>query len=134
MLRIRDIPRSYPLYSRAGYATISAGLWTYDRMARVLKEERNQMLSRDETLATEPLLRPDKIYGAGLYYECITDDARLVIDTGIHDMGVQFANGAALSIPDTVMRRSYVSHRESIEAAMRTIEGAARSLGLDVTD
>ena len=38
--------------------------------------------------------------------------------TGIHDMGVQFANGAALSIPDTVMRRSYVSHREGIEAAM----------------
>jgi len=38
--------------------------------------------------------------------------------TGIHDMGRQFANGAALSIPDTVMRRSYVSHRESIEAAM----------------
>jgi len=38
--------------------------------------------------------------------------------TGIHDMGVQFANGAALSVPDTVMRRSYVSHRESIEAAM----------------
>ena len=33
-------------------------------------------------------------------------------------MGTQFANGAALSIPGTVMRRSYVSHRESIEAAM----------------
>ena len=38
--------------------------------------------------------------------------------TGVHDMGTQFANGAALSIPDTVMRRSYVSHREGIEAAM----------------
>ncbi len=38
--------------------------------------------------------------------------------TGIHDMGTQFANGSALSIPDTIMRRSYVSHRESIEAAM----------------
>ncbi len=38
--------------------------------------------------------------------------------TGIHDMGTQFANGAALSIPDTIMRRSYVSHREGIEAAM----------------
>ena len=38
--------------------------------------------------------------------------------TGIHDMGTQFANGSALSIPDTIMRRSYVSHREGIEAAM----------------
>jgi glycerol-3-phosphate dehydrogenase len=77
----RPIQLLYPVHSRSGYATISAGLWTYDRMARVLKEERNQMLSRDETLAIEPLLRPDKVYGAGLYYECLTDDARLVIDT-----------------------------------------------------
>jgi hypothetical protein len=38
--------------------------------------------------------------------------------TGIHDMGRQFANGSVLSIPDTMLRRSYVSHRESIEAAM----------------
>ena len=38
--------------------------------------------------------------------------------TGIHDMGTRFANGAALSIPDTIMRRSYVAHREGIEAAM----------------
>jgi hypothetical protein len=33
-------------------------------------------------------------------------------------MGTQFANGSALSVPDTIMRRSYVSHREGIEAAM----------------
>jgi hypothetical protein len=38
--------------------------------------------------------------------------------TGIHDMGTQFANGSALSIPDTIMRRSYVSQREGIETAM----------------
>jgi integrating conjugative element membrane protein (TIGR03747 family) len=38
--------------------------------------------------------------------------------TGIHDMGMQFASESALSIPDTIMRRSYVSHREGIEAAM----------------
>jgi glycerol-3-phosphate dehydrogenase len=77
----RPIQMLYPVHSRSGYATISAGLWTYDRMARVIKEERNRMLGRDETLAVEPLLRPDKVYGAGLYYECLTDDARLVIDT-----------------------------------------------------
>jgi len=77
----RPIQMLYPVHSRSGYATISAGLWTYDRMARVLKEERNRMLGRDETLAIEPLLRPEKIYGAGLYYECLTDDARLVVET-----------------------------------------------------
>jgi hypothetical protein len=38
--------------------------------------------------------------------------------TGIHDMGLRFADGSALSIPDTIVRRSYVAHREAIEAAM----------------
>jgi len=37
---------------------------------------------------------------------------------GIHDMGLHFADGAALSIPDTVVRRSYLVNREAIETAM----------------
>jgi hypothetical protein len=38
--------------------------------------------------------------------------------TGIHDMGLRFAEGSALSIPDSVVRRSYLAHREAIEVAM----------------
>lgn len=38
--------------------------------------------------------------------------------TGIHDMGLRFAEGSALSIPDTVVRRSYLANREAIETAM----------------
>lgn len=38
--------------------------------------------------------------------------------TGIDGMGRQFADGAALSIPDTIVRRAYVAHREAIETAM----------------
>ncbi|MBI4516388.1 MAG: glycerol-3-phosphate dehydrogenase/oxidase [Deltaproteobacteria bacterium] len=70
-----------PVYSRGGYAKINVGLLAYDRMAGVSKEERYRMLDRDETLAHEPALRADKLYGAGLYYEYVTDDARLVIAT-----------------------------------------------------
>ena len=77
----RPIQMLVPVHSRGGYAKLSAGLWTYDRMARVLKDERNEMLSRDETLALEPLLRAEHLYGAGMYYEYLTDDARLVIQT-----------------------------------------------------
>lgn len=70
-----------PVYSRTGYLKIRAGLYTYDRLAKVNREERNRMLSREEVLATEPLLRADRLYGGGLYYEYLTDDARLVIET-----------------------------------------------------
>ena len=38
--------------------------------------------------------------------------------TGIHDMGLRFAEGASLSIPDTVVRNSYIANRDSIEVAM----------------
>src|ERR1043166_9074568 len=62
---VRPIPVLVTVRGRSGYAKISAGLWTFDRMARVIKDERNQMLGRDETLALEPLLRPDSLYGAG---------------------------------------------------------------------
>lgn len=38
--------------------------------------------------------------------------------TGIHDMGLRFAEGAALSIPDTIVRNSYIANRDAIEVAM----------------
>jgi integrating conjugative element membrane protein (TIGR03747 family) len=38
--------------------------------------------------------------------------------TGIHDMGLRFAQGAALSIPDTIVRNSYLANIEAIEVAM----------------
>ena len=38
--------------------------------------------------------------------------------TGIHDMGLRFADAEALSIPDTLVRRSYLANRAVIETAM----------------
>jgi len=69
-----------PVPNRRAYAKIKLGLWTYDRLAHVVEEEKYRMISRDEALEREPLLRPDELYGAGLYYEYLTDDARLVIE------------------------------------------------------
>ena len=38
--------------------------------------------------------------------------------TGIHDMGSRFADGAALSIPDTIVRNTYVANYQAIQVAM----------------
>jgi integrating conjugative element membrane protein (TIGR03747 family) len=38
--------------------------------------------------------------------------------TGIHDMGLRFAEGAALSIPDNIVRTAYLANTEVIEVAM----------------
>jgi glycerol-3-phosphate dehydrogenase len=76
----RPVQMLFPIYSRASYAKMSAGLWTYDRLASISDAERHRMLGRDEALALEPRLRSEKLYAAGLYYEYLTDDARLVIE------------------------------------------------------
>jgi glycerol-3-phosphate dehydrogenase len=70
-----------PVHSRGGYAKLSVGLLAYDRIAKVKKDERYRMLDHDAALAHGPTLRGDRLYGAGLYYEYVTDDARLVIAT-----------------------------------------------------
>jgi glycerol-3-phosphate dehydrogenase len=87
-----------PASSRASYAKLSVGLWTYDRLAGVSDDERYRMLSKDETLALEPRLRADHIYGAGLYYEYVTDDARLVVEVikSAAALGAVVANYAAV--------------------------------------
>lgn len=38
--------------------------------------------------------------------------------SGIHDMGLRFAEGAALSVPDTIVRNAYVANFQGIQVAM----------------
>ncbi|MFS0688020.1 glycerol-3-phosphate dehydrogenase/oxidase [Sporosarcina sp. 179-K 8C2 HS] len=63
-----------------GKLTTSAGLFVYDKLAGVRKEERREMLSAEETLAMEPLVREEGLLGGGHYVEYRTDDARLTIE------------------------------------------------------
>jgi glycerol-3-phosphate dehydrogenase len=70
-----------PVATRWAYAKVGLGLWAYDRLTRVRAEERHRMLGRAEMRALEPRLRAEALYGAGLYFEGLTDDARLVLET-----------------------------------------------------
>lgn len=63
-----------------GKYSTSLGLWIYDMLAGVKKQERRKMLNAKTTLAHEPLLRSDIILGSGIYKEYRTDDARLCIE------------------------------------------------------
>ena len=38
--------------------------------------------------------------------------------TGMHEMGQRFAEGAPMSIPDTVVRSTWIARQEAIEVAM----------------
>ena len=71
-----------PLYQGGTYSKFltSFGLALYDFLAAVKKTERRIMVSSKEALKLEPLLKAEKLKGAGLYYEYRTDDARLTIE------------------------------------------------------
>ncbi len=63
-----------------GKFSTSIGLRVYDYLAGVKKSERRFMLSADETLAKEPLIKKEGLKGGGYYVEYRTDDARLTIE------------------------------------------------------
>ncbi|KQL35597.1 glycerol-3-phosphate dehydrogenase/oxidase [Psychrobacillus sp. FJAT-21963] len=63
-----------------GPKTTSLGLKVYDFLAGVKKEEKRHMLSAEETLQKEPLLKSNGLRGGGYYVEYRTDDARLTIE------------------------------------------------------
>lgn len=63
-----------------GKMTSAIGLWVYDWLADVDKEERRIMLNKEETLKAESKLNADILIGGGMYYEYRTDDSRLTIE------------------------------------------------------
>jgi glycerol-3-phosphate dehydrogenase len=63
-----------------GKWSTSLGLFVYDYLAGVKKSERRKILSREETIQKEPLLKKEGLKGGGYYVEYRTDDARLTIE------------------------------------------------------
>jgi glycerol-3-phosphate dehydrogenase len=63
-----------------GKFSTSIGLFVYDFLAGVKRSERRKMLSVEETLKHEPLLKKEGLKGGGYYVEYKTDDARLTIE------------------------------------------------------
>lgn len=71
-----------PFYKGGSFGkyTTSAGLFAYDFLAGVKKDERREMLTPEETIEKEPILNSDGLLGGGYYVEYKTDDARLTIE------------------------------------------------------
>jgi len=88
-----------PVATRWASAKLHLGLWAYDRVSRVRTAERHRMLGAAEVHALEPQLSSQAVYGAGLYYESVTDDARLVIATlkSAAMLGASMANYAEVT-------------------------------------
>jgi glycerol-3-phosphate dehydrogenase len=71
-----------PIYQGGTFGKLSTsiGLRVYDFLAGVKKTERRVMLSKEQTLEKEPMLKKEGLIGSGYYVEYRTDDARLTIE------------------------------------------------------
>jgi glycerol-3-phosphate dehydrogenase len=83
---VRPLPFLIPIYKGAkpGLELMNVGLWIYDSLA-LFRAPRLHKTFRGAHAATaiEPMLRSDGLRGALEYYDCATDDARLVLENAL---------------------------------------------------
>lgn len=72
-------PFLIPTTNMAMTAKLRTGLWTFEKFGGVPEAEKHEVIGLAELQRREPLMRTDKLNGAVLYPEFLTDDARLVL-------------------------------------------------------
>src|SRR5688572_30360542 len=83
---VRPLPFLIPIYKgvRPGFEIMNVGLWIYDSLALFRAPRMHKAFRGTKAaLALEPQLRPEGLRGALEYYDCATDDARLVLENAI---------------------------------------------------
>jgi glycerol-3-phosphate dehydrogenase len=117
-----------PTYARATQLKLGAGLWAFEKLVTVEPSDRHRLLDRDAALACEPQLAGDRLVGAALYGEYLTDDARLVFENvrDAHLAGALCANHAeviAIERGEAVVRDALDGRERRVRA--RVIVNAA---------
>ncbi|MFM8408892.1 MAG: glycerol-3-phosphate dehydrogenase/oxidase [Alphaproteobacteria bacterium] len=72
-----------PVHGRtsAGLLKLRAGLWAYEKLVQLEEGERHETWDREETIRRVPGIEADRLHGAAVFTEYVTDDARLVVET-----------------------------------------------------
>jgi len=118
-----------PLYSESERSPLgsnrlklAAGLWLYDLLAGSQNISRHKWISSSDALKLAPGLSTEGLRGAFTYFDCLTDDARLVIEVikAASTLGASVANYArvrgfrhnadglsSLEIEDRIGRREF---------------------------
>jgi glycerol-3-phosphate dehydrogenase len=82
---VRPIPFLVPIYKRQkpALAYVDIGLWIYDALAMFRSPKLHKTYRGKKVQSLEPALRKDGLAGALEYYDCLTDDARLVLENAL---------------------------------------------------
>ncbi len=121
-----------PVSGRTARAKFGVGLWAYDALASFRNLKLHKHLDAEETEELVPALPPGKVKGGYIYYDCKTDDVRLVMENLIQACryGATVANyavvrdlGSAGGICKTVVEDSLTA--QMFEVSSRRIVVAA---------
>ncbi len=83
---VRPLMFALPVYEGARFPLwmMDVGLWMYDSLSLFKVEKRHITLrSPKRMLEREPLLNPKGLTGGIIYYDCMTDDARMTLENAI---------------------------------------------------
>lgn len=83
---VRPLPFLIPIYKgvRPGFEIMNVGLWIYDSLALFRAPKMHKAFRGTKAaLELEPQLKPEGLRGALEYYDCATDDARLVLENAL---------------------------------------------------
>ena len=75
----RLTPFLIPTTNMAMTAKLRTGLWTFEKLGGVPEAEKHEVIGLKALQRREPLLRTDRLSGAVIYPEFLTDDARRVL-------------------------------------------------------
>ena len=79
---VRPLPFLVPIYKDAkpGLELMNVGLWIYDTLALFRAPTMHRVFRGKKAGDLEPALADEELKGAIEYYDCVTDDARLVLE------------------------------------------------------
>ena len=117
-----------PVSGRSTRAKFGVGLWAYDALASFRNLKLHKHLDGKETERLVPALPKGKVKGGYIYYDCKTDDVRLVMENLIqaHRYGATVANYAVVRDLGSSHRMCKAIVEDSLTAEM--IEVSARRI------
>lgn len=82
---VRPLPFLVTNYrgDRRSLPTLDLGLWVYDALCLFGNYRNHRTYGAAKTLAFEPGLKRDGLRGGVLFYDCLTDDARLALENAL---------------------------------------------------
>src|SRR4051794_38919877 len=82
---VRPLPFLVPAYreSRPGLIKLDVGLWIYDALSGFSPPKLHKTHRAAKVRELEPGLRTDSLKGGIVYYDCMTNDARITLEDAI---------------------------------------------------